>query len=232
VNGSTSSTVSALSKVTLQIREHEVRYDREPDSVQLLAVSKRKPVEAILEARQAGQLAFGENYVDEGVEKVLSIADPTIEWHYIGAIQSRKCNQIAEYFGWAHGVDRLKIAQRLSKFRPRSLPPLNICLQVNLDNESSKAGIHADDALELALACQDMEGINLRGLMTIPAPRDDLREQREVFSRLQKLHTELQDELPNLDTLSMGMSGDMEAAIAEGATIVRVGTAIFGARDR
>ncbi len=231
MNGSTSSTVSALRQVTLQIREHEQQYDRVAESVQLLAVSKRKPASAILEAREAGQLAFGENYVDEGVEKILSIADPSIEWHFIGAIQSRKCNQIAEHFDWAHGVDRLKTAERLSRFRPESLSPLNVCLQVNLDNESSKSGLPLEEVAELASACQNLPGITLRGLMAIPAPRDNFEQQRQVFDQLRQLLTELQIAQPELDTLSMGMSADMEAAIAEGATIVRVGTAIFGARD-
>jgi len=181
--------------------------------------------------REAGQLAFGENYVDEGVEKILSIADPSIEWHFIGAIQSRKCNQIAEHFDWAHGVDRLKTAERLSRFRPESLSPLNVCLQVNLDNESSKSGLPLEEVAELASACQNLPGITLRGLMAIPAPRDNFEQQRQVFDQLRQLLTELQIAQPELDTLSMGMSADMEAAIAEGATIVRVGTAIFGARD-
>jgi len=220
-----------LRQVTLQIREHEQQYDRTTESVRLLAVSKRKPASAILEARSAGQLAFGENYVDEGVEKILSISDPAIEWHFIGAIQSRKCNQIAEHFDWAHGVDRLKTAERLSKFRPESLPPLNICLQVNLDNEPSKSGLLVDEAAELAAVCQNLPGLKLRGLMAIPAPRDNIEQQRQVFGQLRRLLIDLKVTQPDLDTLSMGMSADMEAAIAEGATIVRVGTAIFGARD-
>lgn len=231
MNESTSSLPDALHQVTQQIHEYAEKYARKPEQVSLLAVSKRKPISAILEAVQAGQRSFGENYVDEGVEKILSLADESLDWHFIGAIQSRKCQQIAEHFHWVHSVDRLKVAKRLSVSRPSSRPPLNVCLQVNLDNEDSKSGVSIDQIHELALACSELPGLRVRGLMAIPAPRAELHEQREVFAILRNLLEKLQADFPELDTLSMGMSADMEAAISEGATIVRVGTAIFGARE-
>ena len=227
----TSSTTKSLNQVTLELHEYEKKYARLPGSVNLLAVSKRKPVSAILEAMEAGQTAFGENYVDEGVDKILTINDRTLQWHFIGAIQSRKCTQIAEHFDWVHGVDRLKVATRLSNARPDSAKPLNICLQVNLDQEENKAGVTIEEVRELALACSMLPRLRVRGLMAIPAPRDDIKKQREVFATLSDTLINLKNDLPELDTLSMGMSADMEAAIAEGATIVRVGTAIFGVRD-
>lgn len=227
----TTSTTKALNQVTLELHEYEEKYARLPGSVILLAVSKRKPVSAILEAMQAGQTAFGENYVDEGVDKILTINDKSLQWHFIGAIQSRKCTQIAEHFDWVHGVDRLKVATRLSNARSDSATPLNICLQVNLDQEENKAGVTIEEVRELALACSMLPRLRVRGLMAIPAPRDDITEQREVFAKLSDTLINLKNDLPDLDTLSMGMSADMEAAIAEGATIVRVGTAIFGVRD-
>jgi len=230
VTEATSATALSLNQVTEQLSSYMEKYDR-GSTVQLLAVSKRKPVSAIREAIQAGQHAFGENYVDEAVQKIKLIGDSKIEWQYIGAIQSRKCKEIAEYFSWAHGVDRLKVASRLSSFAQAKSTPLNICLQVNLDNEASKAGVSLTEASDLALACHELPGIRLRGLMAIPAPRKSFAEQREVFAKLRNTLADLQTELPDLDTLSMGMSADMEAAVAEGATIVRVGTAIFGARD-
>ena len=222
---------SSLTDVRSQVTQFETQYERTPNSVMLLAVSKKKPVTAIRSAIKAGQREFGENYVDEGVAKIQELNDPALSWHFIGAIQSRKTALIAEHFQWAHGVDRLKIARRLADQRPSHLPALNICLQINMDNEASKAGIQLDEAAELAAACSELDGIHLRGLMAIPAPRETLDEQRAVFARLREALVELQPQHKNMDTLSMGMSGDMQAAIAEGATIVRVGTAIFGARD-
>ena len=225
------SVAAALDNVRTSIANFESRYQRNSGSVELLAVSKKKPVSAIREAIVAGQSAFGENYVDEGVAKIKQISDGQITWHYIGAIQSRKTLQIAEYFHWAHGVDRIKIARRLAEQRPQGKPPLNICLQVNLDNEPSKAGVSLDAVLPLAAQCSELEGISLRGLMAIPAPRETLQEQRAVLAKLRALMQTMQADYPSLDTLSMGMSNDLEAAIAEGATMVRVGTAIFGARQ-
>lgn len=223
--------VSALQKVRQDISTHEQRHGRPQGSVHLLAVSKRKPLSAIRAAMQAGQQAFGENYVDEGVEKILALADADLEWHFIGAIQSRKTASIARHFQWAHGVDRLKVARRLSEQRPQGMPPLNICLQVNTDNETGKAGVEFSEVAQLADACAELPGLALRGLMAIPAPRSDFDEQRKVFARMQDCLESLQHQHPEMDTLSMGMSGDMEAAIAEGSTLVRIGTAIFGKRD-
>ena len=231
MNETTSSIPIALQQVTQQITEFAQKHDRKMETVSLLAVSKRKPVSAIQLAIDAGQRSFGENYVDEGVEKIQTLADDTLDWHFIGAIQSRKCQLIATHFDWVHSVDRLKVAKRLSDSRPPDRGPLNICLQVNLDNEDSKSGVLTDQIGELAAACSVLPGLRVRGLMAIPAPRDDFQQQRNVFATLRELLNTLQVNFPELDTLSMGMSGDMEAAICEGATIVRVGTAIFGARD-
>ncbi|MFK7893277.1 MAG: YggS family pyridoxal phosphate-dependent enzyme [Granulosicoccus sp.] len=225
------SIADSLAQTRASIGRFEAAYEREPGSVSLLAVSKRKPVSAIKAASEAGQVAFGENYVEEGLEKIAGLGKTDFEWHFIGAIQSRKTAMIAENFDWAHGIDRLKIARRLSDQRPASLPPLNVCIQVNLDNEEGKAGIPLQDVAELVQACDGLEGIRLRGLMAIPMPRHDLLEQRRSFARLRQSLQELSPQMPDLRTLSMGMSGDLEAAIAEGATIVRVGTAIFGSRD-
>jgi pyridoxal phosphate enzyme (YggS family) len=229
--GDPAEVVTALQRVRQQIAEFEARYDRQPGSVRLLAVSKRKPVAAINAAISAGQRAFGENYVDEGVTKIQAIADASIEWHFIGAIQSRKTASIAGHFHWAHGVDRVKVARRLSEQRPPGSAPLNICLQVNADNEAGKAGVAIEEIAQLAADCSHLPGIRVRGLMTIPAPRTEMSDQRSVFARIRHCLESLQDAFPTMDTLSMGMSGDLEAAIAEGATIVRVGTAIFGQRD-
>jgi len=231
VNEDTSSIVSALAAVKSRIQSAEQRYGRKAGSVQLLAVSKRKPVSAIRAAIAAGQKAFGENYVDEGVEKIKAIDDPGLEWHFIGAVQSRKTAQIAEHFHWAHGVDRLKTARRLSAQRPKGRPALNICVQVNLDNEPGKAGVSLEEVPALVQSFGDLPGVCLRGLMAIPAPRSEFDEQRAIFARLRNCFESLQSEFASLDTLSMGMSADMEAAIAEGASIVRVGTAVFGARN-
>lgn len=231
MNNDTSRIATALSDVRAQISSFESRYDRDPGTTLLLAVSKKKPASAVLEAMQAGQLSFGENYVDEAIDKISGINEPSLSWHFIGAIQSRKTAQIAEHFDWAHGVDRLKIARRLAEQRPASLPDLNICLQVNLDNEPSKAGVLLNEVAELADQCSTLSGIRLRGLMAIPAPRNDLNEQRAILAQLRQALHAIQQKHNEMDTLSMGMSADMEAAIAEQATIVRVGTAIFGARE-
>lgn len=199
--------------------------------MQLLAVSKKKPVDAIRTAIAAGQKAFGENYVDEAIKKIREIADANLVWHFIGAIQSRKTAQIAQNFHWAHSIDRLKIAKRLSEQRPAEMPPLNVCLQVNLDAETTKAGISLEELKPLAAQCAELQGISIRGLMSIPAPRQSFEDQRQILSCLRKAYDELKVDYPSMDTLSMGMSADMEAAIAEGSTIVRVGTAIFGSRE-
>ena len=192
------------------------------------------PPEAVLEAVAAGQRAFGENYLQEGVDKIAAVAkarpDTPLEWHFIGPIQSNKTRPIAANFAWVHTVERLKIAQRLSEQRPPELGPLSICLQVNISGEASKSGAHPDDVPELARQVAALPNLRLRGLMAIPEAQADLERQRIPFARLRALAQDIVKDGIHLDTLSMGMSGDMRAAILEGATIVRVGSAIFGAR--
>lgn len=223
-----------LEKTAQRIREAAEKTGRDPAGVRLLAVSKKKPASAVREAAKCGQLAFGENYVQEGLEKIEALSDlPDLEWHYIGPIQSNKTRVIAEHFDWVHSVDRLKVAQRLSEQRPEELPPLNLCLQVNIDDAPTKSGVAPDATLELAQAVAALPRVRLRGLMAIPDPSNDPEVQRQRFRELASLLAELRRGVDNggLDTLSMGMSGDLEAAIAEGATIVRLGTALFGPRD-
>jgi pyridoxal phosphate enzyme (YggS family) len=207
---------------------------RPRSTVQLLAVSKTFPCEAVLEAVAAGQRAFGENYVQEGVDKIAFVAralpDVSLEWHFIGPIQSNKTRPIATSFDWVHTVERLKIAQRLSEQRPPGRGPLNVCLQVNISGEASKSGAAPDEVLELARAVAALPNLRLRGLMAIPAPQSDLAQQRVPFARLRALAQDIVKAGIFIDTLSMGMSADMQAAVLEGATIVRVGSAIFGAR--
>ncbi|MDD4879964.1 MAG: YggS family pyridoxal phosphate-dependent enzyme [Gallionellaceae bacterium] len=202
---------------------------RAPASVALLAVSKTFPAAAVREAWQAGQTAFGESYLQEALAKQEALADLPLEWHFIGPIQSNKTRPIAEHFAWAHGVDRLKIAQRLSEARPSDLPPLNICIQVNVSGEASKHGVALGQALALAHEVAGLPRLKLRGFMAIPQETPDPAEQRSQFARLRELLERTAG--LGLDTLSMGMSSDFEAAIMEGATIVRVGSAIFGKRD-
>lgn len=216
--------------VTAAIRQAEVAAARNAGSVQLVAVSKTQPAAAVREAWQAGQQAFGENYLQEALEKQTQLTDLPLQWHFIGPIQSNKTRPIAEHFDWVHGVDRLKIAQRLNDARPIDLPPLNICIEVNVSNEASKGGVMPAELPALAHAVATLPRLRLRGLMTIPAPSEDLALQRRQFAALRELlETLRQNGLP-LDTLSMGMSGDYTSAIAEGATMVRIGAAIFGAR--
>ncbi|TAL98279.1 MAG: YggS family pyridoxal phosphate-dependent enzyme [Paraburkholderia sp.] len=206
---------------------------RDPRSVELLAVSKTFPAEDVRAAHAAGQRAFGENYVQEAVTKIEALADlrADLEWHFIGPLQSNKSKPVAENFDWVHSVDRLKIAERLSAQRPDGLPPLNVCLQVNASGEASKSGVAPGEALELARAVAALPRLRLRGLMSIPEPAGDIDAQRAPHRLLHALFEQLRAEGLTLDTLSMGMSGDLEAAVIEGATIVRIGTAIFGARD-
>lgn len=204
---------------------------RDAASVRLLAVSKTFPAEFVREAYAAGQLAFGENYVQEALDKINLLRDLPIEWHFIGPIQSNKTRDIAKIFSWVHGVDRLKIAQRLSEQRPADLPPLNICLQVNVSGEVSKSGVAPAEVVALAREVAQLPRLKLRGLMAIPAPVDDFERQRIPFTQLRELSQAIGQQGVALDTLSMGMSHDFVAAIKEGATIVRVGTAIFGKRD-
>jgi pyridoxal phosphate enzyme (YggS family) len=221
----------ALARVREQISELETRYGRVPDSVRLLAVSKTKPASLVREAYTAGQSAFGENHLQDAGPKLDALADLDIEWHFIGAIQSNKTRPIAERFAWVHGIDRRKIARRLNDQRPGSAPPLQVCLQINVSGEATKSGVTPHEAVGLASEVAAMPRLQLRGLMAIPAPTGDLAAQREPFRRLRELLDALNQRGLALDTLSMGMSADIEAAIAEGATIVRIGTAIFGPRS-
>ena len=203
---------------------------REPNAVKLLAVSKKQPVEKIRQAAAAGQRDFGENFVQEGVEKIQETRDLDLTWHFIGHLQSNKTRLVAEYFDWVHTIDKEKTARRLSAQRPDGRAPLNLCLQVKLDDEASKSGAVPEQVPALAAACQSLANVRLRGLMCLPAAREDFAAQREPFRRLRKLADALRDDGIDIDTLSMGMSGDFRAAIVEGATIVRIGTAVFGER--
>lgn len=221
-----------LARVQARIRAAEAQYQRAAGSVALLAVSKTKPVDAVREAIAAGQTAFGENYVQEARDKQDALGpDAAAEWHFIGPLQSNKTKHVAPHVDWVHSVEREKIARRLSEQRPDGLPPLNICLQVNVSGEDSKSGIVPENLPALAEAVAGLPRLRLRGLMCIPAPAEDLDAQRAPFRALRDLLTELQRRGLDLDTLSMGMSGDLEAAVAEGSTMVRIGTDIFGPRD-
>jgi len=204
---------------------------RNVTEVRLLAVSKTFSAAAVREAFAAGQNCFGENYVQEALAKIGELRDLPLEWHFIGPIQSNKTRAIAENFAWVHGVDRLKIAERLSEQRPSHLPPLNLCLQVNVSGEDSKSGVAPEDVEILAQQVARLPHIRLRGLMAIPAPAADEMEQRAPYAQMRALLNKLNAQGMTLDTLSMGMSHDYAAAILEGATIVRIGTAIFGSRD-
>ena len=205
---------------------------RDAAEVRLLAVSKTWPADSVREAAAAGQRAFGENYVQEGAEKVDALAGLGLEWHFIGPLQSNKTRLVANRFAWVHSIDRLKIAERLSAQRDAHLPPLEVCIQVNVSGEASKSGVTPAELSALAHAVAALPRLRLRGLMAIPEPVDAFAAQRAPFRRLRELQSALCAEGLVLDTLSMGMSHDLEAAVAEGATIVRVGTAIFGARSR
>jgi pyridoxal phosphate enzyme (YggS family) len=220
-----------LQAVRARIAAACVAAGREAESVQLLAVSKTWPASSVREAAATGQRAFGENYVQEACNKAAELADRDLEWHFIGPLQSNKTRQVAENFAWVHSVDRLKIAERLATQRPPQLPALQVCIQVNVSAEASKSGCTPDDLAALAHAVAALPGMRLRGLMTIPEPSDDSRLQRSRFALLRQLRERLNSEGLVLDTLSMGMSHDLEAAIMEGATLVRVGTAIFGERN-
>ena len=207
-----------------------VEAGREPDAVHLLAVSKKQPLSMIIDAANAGHRDFGENFVQEGLEKITQTRNLGLVWHFIGHLQNNKTRVVAENFDWVHTIDNLKTAQRLSNQRPEPLGPLNICLQVNVDDESSKSGIAIAKLPELAAACSDLPNLNLRGLMCLPTSRSDFSEQRLPFAKLRELAIELRSGGIETDTLSMGMSGDFRAAIFEGATMVRIGTAVFGER--
>jgi pyridoxal phosphate enzyme (YggS family) len=204
---------------------------RDPASVSLLAVSKTFGPDAVRAAHAAGQTAFGENYIQEGVEKITALTDLPLQWHCIGPMQSNKTRLVAEHFQWAQTVDRLKIAQRLSEQRPEGLPPLQVCLQVNVDGGATKSGVAPQELLALAHAVAALPRLQLRGLMCIPDPQPDFESMKAMFLRAKALYEQLRAAGLALDTLSMGMSSDLEAAIHAGSTMVRVGTAIFGGRD-
>jgi pyridoxal phosphate enzyme (YggS family) len=220
-----------LQAVQARIGKAAALAGRSPESVRLLAVSKTWPLASIVDAADAGQRAFGENYVQEGIAKIMAIAGRNLEWHFIGPLQSNKSRDVAVRFDWAHSIDRLKIAERLSAQRPAYLPPLQVCVQVNVSGEASKSGCAPDEALALCRDVAKQPGLRLRGLMAIPEPTDDPAAQRAPFRRLREIYEHLRANGLPLDTLSMGMSHDLEAAVAEGATIVRIGTAIFGERS-
>jgi pyridoxal phosphate enzyme (YggS family) len=222
-----------LNLLQQRIREYESKYHRDPNSVSLIAASKGQSAEKILEAYQAGQTRFGENYLQEALDKMHqleAIGTALIEWHFIGPLQSNKTRKIAEHFSWVHSVDSMKNAQRLNDQRPLHLPPLNICIEVNISHEDSKSGVSIDELESLARFCSSQPRLKLRGLMAIPEPEENLERQRNAFRQLFTLYLSLRQLGLELDTLSMGMSEDYEAAIAEGSTMVRIGTALFGAR--
>ena len=207
-----------------------IEAERDPETVKLLAVTKKQPLDKILAAVSLGQRDFGENTVQEGVDKILATAESGLTWHFIGHLQSNKTRAVAENFDWVHSIDKLKVAKRLSQQRPAALPPLNVCLQVNIDEEPGKSGISIDETPELAAACMELPQIRLRGLMCLPRIRQEFEDQRRPFARLRQLAGTLRDMGIDTDTLSMGMSADFRAAIFEGATMVRIGTALFGER--
>lgn len=219
-----------LSVVRKRISDAEHRFGRSPNSVALVAVSKKQSSAKIAAAAAAGQRDFGENYLQEALEKIQDLADLALHWHFIGPIQSNKTRGIAEYFSWVHSVDRVKIAQRLSEQRPAGLPPLNVCLQVNISREPSKHGLASEELYTVAHGIAELPRLRLRGLMAVPAFHKSFEQQRFAFAELRQRQETLIASGLLLDTLSMGMSADLEAAVAEGATWVRVGTAIFGPR--
>jgi pyridoxal phosphate enzyme (YggS family) len=228
-----SSIADNLAAVHGRIARAALAAQRDPASVKLLAVSKTFPADDVRAAFAAGQRAFGENYVQEAIAKIEALAElrAQVEWHFIGPLQSNKTRPVAEHFDWVHSIDRLKIAQRLSEQRPPTLAPLNVCLQVNVSGEASKSGVSPDDAPALAKEIAAMPRLALRGLMSIPEPTEDVDAQRAQHRTLRALFDALRAEGLSIDTLSMGMSADLEAAVLEGATMVRIGTSIFGARD-
>ncbi|MGZ5018080.1 MAG: YggS family pyridoxal phosphate-dependent enzyme [Methylobacter sp.] len=221
--------IERLQQIRSQISDAERANNRRPGSVLLLAVSKTKPSEDIATAYQAGQRHFGENYLQEALKKQQELGAYDISWHFIGPIQSNKTRPLATHFDWVHSVDSLKIARRLSEQRPAHLPPLNICLQVNISDELSKSGITLAELPELCEQVATLPNLKLRGVMAIPAPQEDFEQQRLPYKMLYQAVAQLNR--PDLDTFSFGMTGDLKAAIAEGSTIVRIGTALFGERN-
>jgi pyridoxal phosphate enzyme (YggS family) len=219
-----------LDSLYKNIRQLESQFGRAPNSVKLLAVSKKHSVERIEEAYKHGQMAFGESYLQEALPKIYALADKSIEWHFIGPIQKNKTKGISESFSWVHSVDRAIIAQRLNEQRPAHLEPLNICIQVNISQENTKSGANVEEVFDLGQIIQTLPRLRLRGLMAIPEFSQDSNQQRAIFRELKKLFDKLNQQGYNLDTLSIGMSDDYPAAIAEGATIIRIGSRIFGQR--
>ena len=224
-----------LLNIKNEIKKIAKECGRDPNTIQLIAVSKTKPVEQIMEAINAGQLAFGENYVQEGIEKIQyfekNMPNNDLIWHFIGPLQSNKSKLVAEHFDWMHTIDRLKIAQRLNDQRPKDMAKLNVLIQVNISQEASKSGVKPEEVADLVKQIVTLPNLNLRGLMAIPEIENDYDKQLNVFTKMQQLLQSLQKDYPFMDTLSMGMSGDMQAAIVAGSTMVRIGTAIFGARQ-
>ena len=227
-----SNIAQGIQLVQQRIIDAAMAANRDPLEITLLAISKTRPIDDIRAAITAGQRHFGENYLQDALPKIteLSAENPPLCWHFIGAIQSNKTNDIAQHFDWVHTLERLKIARRLNEQRPEELEPLQVCLQVNISNEASKSGITAEQLQQLAEEVQALPHLKLRGLMAIPAASDDIVQQREAFAKLRQLFEQLNQQGHQLDTLSMGMSNDLEAAITEGSTMLRIGTAIFGAR--
>ena len=226
-----SSIAQSLEETRNRVTVLERRYDRPPGGVRVLAVSKTKPPEAVRAAAEAGQREFGENHVQDALVKLDALGGLDLIWHFIGPVQSNKTRVVATRFDWVHSIDRAKIATRLNAQRPEELPPLEVCIQVNVSGEDSKSGVDPDQVEELARVVSGLPRLKLRGLMTLPRISAGLQTQRQPFATLRRILETLNTRGFALDTLSMGMSNDMEAAIAEGATIVRIGTAIFGARD-
>ena len=219
-----------IAKLNDRIRASAAKNHRDVSEITLLAVSKTRSAAEICQVFNRGINNIGENYLQEAREKQEQLSDLPIYWHFIGPIQSNKTATIAAHFDWVHSIDRLKIARRLSEQRPTALPPLNCCIQVNIDREDSKSGVSPEELPKLALEIAQLPHLKLRGLMVIPKATDNIEEQHRAFAHLRQTLKQLQSNSPELDTLSMGMSGDMEVAIAEGATIVRIGTALFGSR--
>jgi PLP dependent protein len=219
-----------VNHVRSRIRQAAIAAGRDPATVTLVAVTKAQTAESIRAAATAGVTDFGENYLQEAIAKMDRLADLKLVWHFIGGIQSNKTRAIAERFDWVHSIDRMSIVRRLSEQRPHHAPPLNVCIQVELVPEPTKGGIRPGEVAQLASAAAQVPGVRLRGLMCVPPPQADVMADRALFARLRALLEELNANGHKLDTLSMGMSGDFEAAIAEGATMIRIGTAIFGNR--
>lgn len=220
----------AFPEINKRIRDFEKKHERQPNSVCLLAVSKGQDLEKIKAAYDAGQHSFGENYLQEALSKIEALSDLNIEWHFIGNLQRNKTKKIAEHFSWVQSVSSKQIAKRLNDHRPENLPPLNICIEINLDHEASKSGIEPAELTQLAKYCMTLPRLKLRGIMLIPPPHDNLDAQCKIFHQAYLLFESLRDLNLPIDTLSMGMSRDFEAAIAEGSTMVRIGSALFGER--